>query len=153
MVDKSYISQLVRGFVEGTDYFIVDVRVSSTGKITVLLDKKSSGLMVEDCVKLSRFIEGNLDREQEDFELQVSSPGLEMPFLVIDQYIKNQGRLVEVLDNEGVTRTGTLKNVTAGGFEIETETKVKGKGREVIKTDVSFNFEQVKSARTVIIFK
>jgi ribosome maturation factor RimP len=69
MVEKSYISQLVREFVKETEYFIVDVRVSSTGKITVLIDKRSGGLMVEDCVKLSKFIEGNLDREKEDFEL------------------------------------------------------------------------------------
>jgi ribosome maturation factor RimP len=153
MMEKSYISQLVREFVKETDYFVVDVRVSSTGKITVLIDKTSGGLMVEDCVRLSKFIEGNLDREKEDFELQVSSPGLEMPFLVQEQYIKNQGRKVEVLDNDGIKYTGTLKNVTHGGFEIETEVKVKGKAKEIIKKDVSFNFDQVKSVKSIIEFK
>lgn len=153
MMEKSYISQLVREFVKETDYFVVDVRVSSTGKITVLIDKATGGLMVEDCVKLSKFIEGNLDREKEDFELQVSSPGLEMPFLVQEQYIKSQGRKVEVLDNEGVIYTGTLKNVTHGGFEIETEVKVKGKAKEIIKKDVSFNFDQIKSVKSIIEFK
>lgn len=153
MVEKSYISQLVREFVKESEYYIVDVRVSSTGKITVLIDKASGGLMVEDCVKLSKFIEGNLDREKEDFELQVSSPGLEMPFLVHEQYIKNQGRKVEVLGNDGEKHSGTLKNVTHGGFEIETEEKVKGKAKEMVKKDVSFNFDQVKSVKSIIEFK
>jgi ribosome maturation factor RimP len=153
MVEKSYISQLVREFVKETEYFIVDVRVSSTGKITVLIDKRSGGLMVEDCVKLSKFIEGNLDREKEDFELQVSSPGLEMPFLVHEQYVKNQGRKVEVLGIDGEKHAGMLKNVTQGGFEIEIEEKVKGKAKEINKRDVSFNFDQIKSVKTIIEFK
>jgi ribosome maturation factor RimP len=153
MVEKSYITQLVRDFVKESDYFVVDIRISSTGKITVLIDKSSGGLMVEDCVKLSKFIEGNLDREKEDFELQVSSPGLEMPFLVHEQYVKNQGRKVEVLGNDGEKLAGTLKNVTVGGFEIETEIKVKGKAKEIVKKDVSFNFDQVKSVKSIIEFK
>jgi ribosome maturation factor RimP len=153
MVEKSYISQLVREFVKETEYFIVDVRVSSTGKITILIDKRSGGLMVEDCVRLSKFIEGNLDREKEDFELQVSSPGLEMPFLVHEQYVKNQGRKVEVLGNDGEKHAGTLKNVTHGGFEIETEAKVKGKSKEIVRCDISYNFDQIKSVKTIIEFK
>lgn len=151
-MEKSYIYQLVNEHLTDTDCFLVDIRISSTGKITVLFDKRRGGLMVEDCVKLSKFIESRLDREEEDYELQVSSPGLEMPFLVHEQYVKNQGRQVEVVDNEGVKYTGLLKNVTHGGFEIESEVKVKGKGKATQKSDISFNLEQIKSVRTIIVF-
>ena len=75
-----------------------------------------------------------------------------MPFLVHEQYVKNQGRQVEVVDNEGVKYTGLLKNVTHGGFEIESEVKVKGKGKATQKSDISFNLEQIKSVRTIIVF-
>jgi len=152
MIEKSYISQLVEAYLKGDEYFLVEVKLSSTGKITVLFDKTSGGLMVEDCVKLSKFIEGNLDREKEDFELQVSSPGLEMPFLVHEQYVKNQGRQVEVVDNEGQKHIGVLKNVTRGGFELETEVAVKGKGKTTEKNELSFNLDQVKSVRAILIF-
>lgn len=152
MMEKSDIYQLVNEYLKDTDCFIVDIRVSSTGKITVLFDKKTGGLMVEDCVKLSKYIESKFDREQEDYELQVSSPGLEMPFLVHEQYLKNQGRQVEVTDNEGLKYSGVLKNVTRGGFEIESEVRIKGKGKVMQKTDISFNFDQIKSVRAIIVF-
>ncbi|MDO9580537.1 MAG: ribosome assembly cofactor RimP, partial [Bacteroidales bacterium] len=88
---------------------------------------------------------------EEDFELQVSSPGLDMPFVVIEQYYKNEGRKVEVIDNEGSRHLGILENVTKGGFELETELKVKGKTKEL--KDISFNFEQIKSTRAILIIK
>jgi hypothetical protein len=70
---------------------------------------------------------------------------------VIDQYYKNEGRKVSVTDNDGMKYTGILKNVTKGGFDLETEVKVKGKAREV--KDLSFNFDQVKTAKIVITIK
>jgi len=141
MIDKKYISKIVEEHIAGTDLFLVDVRLSAASKITVLFDRKSAGITVDDCARLSKHIESLLDRDREDFELQVSSPGLEMPFLVIEQYLKNQGKRVEVIDIEGKRYTGTLKNVTEGGFELESE------------GELSFNFDQVKSVKTVIAFK
>ena len=73
------------------------------------------------------------------------------PFIVLEQYFKNEGKKIEVIDTEGVKYTGILKNVTSGGFELETEVKVKGKSRE--RKDISFNFDGVKSARVVLIIK
>ncbi len=103
------------------------------------------------CAAIHRHIENSLDRETEDFELQVSSPGLDLPFGVMEQYYKNEGKKVEVIDNEGTKYTGILKNITAGGFELETEVKVKGKTKEV--KDISFNFEQIKSTRVILTIK
>jgi ribosome maturation factor RimP len=150
MIEKDKIQQLVGEFIKGTDLFLVGIKVSSANRITVLADKKE-GITIDECGAIHRYLENNLDRETEDFELQVSSPGLDLPFGVIEQYFKNEGKLVEVTDNEGSKFTGKLKNVTPGGFELETEIRIKGKTKEL--KDCSFNFDQVKSTRVVLIFK
>lgn len=150
MTDKEYIRGLVEEFIKGTGLFLVAVKVSSANRITVLADK-NEGITIEECVSIHRHIENNLDREKDDFELQVSSPGLDLPFGVIEQYIKNQGRMVEVVENDGSKFSGVLKNVTTGGFELETGIKVKGKAKEM--RDISFNFDQVKTTRVILTIK
>ena len=128
----------------------MSVKVSSANRIIVLADKKD-GITIEECAAIHRHIENGLDRDVEDFELQVSSPGLDLPFSVIEQYLKNEGKKVEVVDNDGTKYTGKLKNITPGGFELETDIKIKGKALEL--KDISFNFEQVKSTRIILIIK
>jgi ribosome maturation factor RimP len=150
MIEKQSIQGLVEEFMKGTGLFLVAVKVSSANRITVLADK-NEGITIDECAAIHRHIENNLDREKEDFELQVSSPGLDLPFGVIEQYYKNEGRKVEIIDNEGSKYTGKLKNVTEGGFELETEFKIKGKTKEL--KDVSFNFEQIKSTRVILTIK
>jgi ribosome maturation factor RimP len=150
MIDKVKIENLVKEFLTGTGLFLVAVKVSSAGKITILADKKG-GITIEECVSISRLIEKNFNRDDEDYELQVSSPGLDMPFMVKEQYYKNEGRKVEVTDSEGNKVSGLLKNVTEGGFEIVAEIKVKGKGKEI--KEISFNYDQVKSTREIVAFK
>lgn len=128
----------------------MSVKVSSANRIIVLADKKD-GITIDECAAIHRHIENGLDRDIEDFELQVSSPGLDLPFSVIEQYLKNEGKKVEVVDNDGTKYTGKIKNVTPGGFELETEIKTKGKAPEL--KDVSFNFEQIKSTRIILTIK
>jgi ribosome maturation factor RimP len=148
MIEKSKIEKLVNEFISGTGIFLVAVKVSSSNRITVLVDTKQ-GIRIDECVALHRHLEKNLDRNVEDFELQVSSPGLDMPFGVIEQYHKNEGKKIEVIDTDGEKINGILKNVTSGGFEIETEVREKGKPKEA--KDISFNFDQVKSAKTMLV--
>jgi ribosome maturation factor RimP len=150
MIDRAKIEKAVREYILGTGLFLVAVRVSSSNRITVLADKKE-GITIDECAMLHRHIEKGLNRDAEDFELQVSSPGLDMPFGVIEQYYKNEGQKVAVVDIEGLKYTGILKNVTEGGFDLETEIKVKGKAKE--KKDVSFNFDQIKSTKIVLTIK
>jgi len=150
MIDKTKIEKLVKDYINGTKLFLVAVKVNSSNRITVLADR-NEGITIDECAGLHRYLEKNLDRNAEDFELQVSSPGLDMPFLVIEQYYKNEGRKVAVVDNEGLKYTGVMKNVTRGGFDLETEIKLKGKAKEV--KDIPFNFDQVKSAKTVLAIK
>jgi ribosome maturation factor RimP len=150
MIDKQKIQTIVEEFIKGTGLFLVAVKVSSANRITVLADN-NNGITIDECAGIHREIEKNLDRETEDFELQVSSPGLDLPFAVIEQYHKNEGKKVEVVDIDGVKYAGKLKNITKGGFELETEVKVKGKTREL--KDISFNFEQIKSTRVILTIK
>ena len=150
MIEKQTIKGLVEEFMKGTGLFLVAVKVSGPNRITVLADK-NEGITIDECAAIHKHIEKNLDREVEDFELQVSSPGLDLPFGVIEQYLKNEGKKVEVVDNEGSKYAGKLKNVTEGGFELETEIKIKGKTKEL--KDISFNFDQVKSTRVILTIK
>jgi len=150
MTDRTKIEESVKEYIRGTDLFLVAVKVSASNKITILADTKK-GITIDECALLHRHIENGLDRETEDFELQVSSPGLDSPFSVIEQYYKNEGQKVAVVDDEGQKYTGVLKNVTKGGFDLETEVKVKGKAKEV--KDLPFNFDQVKSTRIVLTIK
>jgi ribosome maturation factor RimP len=150
MAEKQKILGLVEEFIKGTGLFLVAVKVSSSNRISVLADKKE-GITIDECAAIHRHIEKSLDRDKEDFELQVSSPGLDLPFGVIEQYFKNEGKKVEVVDNEGSKYAGKLKNVTKGGFELETEFKVNGKTKEL--KDISFNLDQIKSTRVILAIK
>ena len=141
MIEKQKIEGLVEEFVRGTGLFLVSVKVSNANRIIVMADK-NEGITIDECAAIHRHIENGLDRNKEDFELQVSSPGLDMPFVVMEQYYKNEGRKIEVTDNEGYKFIGNLKNVTVGGFELETKLKL-----------LSFNFEQIKSTRVILTIK
>ena len=100
---------------------------------------------------MRRHLERNLDRNIEDYELQVSSPGLDTPFSVIEQYYKNEGQKVAVVDTDGNKYIGILRNVTTGGFDIEAETKIRGRLKETIA--IPFNFDQIKSTKVVLTLK
>ncbi len=144
MIGKQQIEDTVKEFMKGTGLFIVAVKVSSSNRITVFVDK-NEGISIDECAAIHRHIEMNIDRDKEDYELQVSSPGLDLPFVVPEQYYKNEGNVVEVIDYDGNKYNGKLRNVTSGGFELESEFKVKGKSKEI--REISFNFDQVKSTR------
>ena len=150
MIEKQKIEGLVEEYLRGTGLFLVSVKISSANRIIVLADK-NEGITIDECAGIHRHIEKGLDRDVEDFELQVSSPGLDLPFGVIEQYFKNEDKKVEVADYEGAKYVGKLKNVTEGGFELETE--IKTKERTIELKDISFNFEQIKSTRVILTIK
>ncbi len=149
MITKDHIRKLAQEHIAGTGIFLVDVRLSSTGRITVLIDRPD-GVTIDDCAMLSRQISNDLGEDGGDFELNVSSPGLDMPLLVPEQFRKNEGRMVEVITHEGDRLKGVMMNVTLGGFDLKSETRIK---KEVTETVRSFNFEDVKSVKVIISFK
>lgn len=118
MIKKQTIVDLINEHFAGTDKFLVDVKVLAGNKIEVYIDAPQH-IAIADCVALSRHIEGNLDREKEDFELQVSSPGATESFKVLHQYKKYIGTKVKVVTKEGAKHEGILKSADENEFVIE----------------------------------
>ena len=147
MIDREKIERSVKEFIAGTDIFLVGIKITGSNRITILADR-NDGITIDNCAAIHRHVEKNLDREFEDFELQVSSPGLEVPFTVIEQYYKNEGRKVSVITSEGLRYNGILKNVSKGGFDLETELTKKGKAKEI--KEIPFNFDQIKSTKVLL---
>lgn len=95
MIQESTVQELIDETIQDTDIFLVELKISGGNKISVLVDA-IGGLPITDCMKVSRGIENNLDREVEDYELNVSSPGLDKPFRVFKQYEKNIDRSIRI---------------------------------------------------------
>ena len=155
MINKSVVEDLVNRWLEGKDYFLVDVEISPADKIVVEIDH-ADGVWIEDCVQLSRFIEENLSRDEEDYELEVGSAGLGQPFKVPQQYVNFIGKDVEVLTADGKKLCGVLKVVDGRDFTVTVEEKIKpeGKKRPVLTpVDKSFNMDEVKYTKYLISFK
>ena len=155
MIDKNLITTWVNQWLEGKDYFLTDVNVSTDNRIVVEIDHEE-GVWIEDCVELSRFIESNLNRDEEDFELEVGSAGIGQPFKVLRQYEIHVGEQVETLTKDGQKLTGTLKEVTPQQFTVTTQVKVKEEGAKRPKwvdVDKTFTYDQVKWTKYLIDFK
>lgn len=155
MIDKSVVENLVNQWLEDKDYFLVDVEISPADKIVVEIDH-ADGVWIEDCVQLSRFIEENLSRDEEDYELEVGSAGLGQPFKVPQQYVNFIGKEVEVLTAEGKKLKGVLKDVDGRNFTVTVSEKIKpeGKKRPVLTpVDKLFNMDEVKYTKYLISFK
>lgn len=155
MINKSVVEDLVNRWLEGKDYFLVDVEISPADKIVVEIDH-ADGVWIEDCVQLSRFIEENLSRDEEDYELEVGSAGLGQPFKVPQQYVNFIGKDVEVLTADGKKLRGVLKVVDGRDFTVTVEEKIKpeGKKRPVLTpVDKFFNMDEVKYTKYLISFK
>jgi len=152
MIAKERIEQLV-GEKLTSEMFIVEINVGAGNAISVTVDS-FSGLSIDKCVEISRHIEHNLDRETEDFSLEVSSPGLTHPYKVLNQYKKNIGQEVEVVTRDGEKISGILMQAGEDGFTIEAKVKTKVDGKKLDETKpVSFSFEQIKTVKSVITFK
>lgn len=155
MIDKTVVTELVTQWLEGKEYFLVDVEVSPDDKITVEIDHKD-GVWIEDCANLSQWIEERLSREEEDYELEVGSAGLGQPFKVPQQYIIHIGREVEVLQADGKKLRGILKSVEGNRFVVTCREKVRveGKKRPVMAdVDHECDMETVKYTKYLISFK
>lgn len=148
MISKKTIEQVVDRFLAGTDKFLVEIKVSSTNVIDVFVDG-DDGISISECVKISRHLGKNFDRDQEDYELHVSSPGLTSPFVLRRQYEKYIDREIKVLTIDDKKMHGILKAITDD--EIELELKVGKKGQEIRLEKLLF--ADIKEAKPVISFK
>lgn len=154
MIDKNIVRSIVEKSIENTDLFIVDVKVSPKNEIVVEVDSPSA-LDIDTCIKINRDIEAELDRDVDDYELEVGSAGLTAPFKVRGQYEKNVGNKVEVLTKDGRKLSGVLEEVTENGFILGVEKKVRVEGKkrpEMRKENEEFAFDGVKSVKYLIEF-
>lgn len=131
--------------IAGTGLFTVEVKVRPGNRILVLMDS-DTGVSIDDCTKLSRAIETGLNRDVEDFELEVSSAGLGEPFKTGRQYSKNIGRQVQALTREGRKFTGKLVGADENGIVIEEKRNKK----EI--NQINLAFENLKETKLVISF-
>lgn len=142
--------------LQGTGIFLVDARVKPGNRILVFIDG-DEGVTVSDCSNVSKHIEKQLDRDQEDFELNVSSPGVDHPLTMKRQYVRNIGRKLNVLLSDGNKIRGELLEVRHDGISIRSEKpkggkKEKNKGPEESR-EREIPFEDIKEAKVNVSFK
>ena len=147
MADQHIVEHLLEGILSGKDIFLVSVKVDNNNKILVYVDTRE-GISIDECVGVSRELEKKLDREKEDFALEVSSPGLDSPFRVIEQYQKNVGRKITLVRTDGEKLEGVLKKITESGIVLALARGKKGQSKEPELREMSF--AEIKSARASI---
>ena len=155
MISKESIQEIVNSEIQDESMFLVDVTVHPGNRIVVELDSDQS-VGIDDCAALSRKIEAHLDRETEDFELEVGSVGLTSPLTMPRQYRKNEGNEVEVLTKEGKKLHGVLKASDQTGFVLLIEKKVKPEGSKrkvTVEEELKFLYEEIKYTKYSISFK
>ena len=154
MIDAKTIEQLVTEKIQGTDLFLVEIKVDSRNQITIFLDTPQ-GISIDQCVEISRHVEHSFDRAVEDFSLEVSSPGIGYPFRVVGQYQKAIGRTVEVLFTSGIKIKGVLKDANEQNFTLSYTTKEKPEGAKrpvLIEKNEPIDYTNVKSVKEIITF-
>jgi ribosome maturation factor RimP len=137
------------------DFIVVDVEVNSKNQVTVFLDSLE-GINITDCIQVSRFIESHFDRETEDYEMNVSSAGIDRPLKEPLQYIKNIGRKAEVQLSDGTSLTGILTGYSEGVITLLCEIKEKdpltGKNKKG-SSEIEINLSNIKTIKIVVSFK
>jgi|TARA_B100001093_G_scaffold520525_1_gene617682 ribosome maturation factor RimP len=145
MILESKIRSLVERKMHQIGGFLVDVKVSHTNDITVLIDL-DDGVTFDHCTNISKYIESYFDREIEDYSLKVCSPGIDKAFVVDEQYLKNIGKDVKVLLKNGKRTSGKIISYKDSLFLEKTSKK-----NEVKK--VIINREDIKETKLKINFK
>ncbi|GAB4287050.1 MAG: hypothetical protein Kow0068_12770 [Marinilabiliales bacterium] len=144
---KEDILKYLDNLLTDSDLFLVDV-VAKNNSITVEIDSFIS-VKIDDCVKINRDIRSFFGEKLDDFDLTVTSSGLNKPFKIINQYIKNINKEVEVTQKDGKKTTGILKEVNKDDILLEYNDKGKKKNDESLKT-ILIDFKNIKSTKAVI---
>jgi ribosome maturation factor RimP len=155
MITKETVASFIAPLLEDSDLFIVDIQINPGNAIEVLVDR-DSGLTIDDCKKVSRAIEGSLDREVEDFSLEVSSPGVGKPLLVKRQYFKNVGRNVAIKTLDGQKIEGQLTVANEENIQVDFREKelIPGKkSKQWVEKQVVLTYAEIKETKITISFK
>ena len=146
MIDKFKVLDIVKDVLEGSDKYLVNMKITPDNRIFVDLDG-DNGINIDDCIEVSRAIENSLNRDEEDFELNVSSAGADSPLKMPRQYRRHVGRELSVEPFEGSKVEGILTEAGDSQFTIKTKGSKKEPSQEL-----TFAYEDVKTARVIIRF-
>jgi ribosome maturation factor RimP len=136
------------------DLFLIELKIDDSNKISIILDG-DNGVNLQDCIAISRTVETNLDREEQDFSLEVASAGISRPLQMPRQYVKNIGRKLVVKTNTGEAIEAAI---TAANEEQITlkwtarEQKKIGKGKETVEKSLTLPYSEIKEATVIISF-
>lgn len=141
-------------FKKRNDLFLIDFELSLGNKVNITIDG-DNGVTVDDCVQLSRSLENNLDRDSEDFSLEVSSAGANTPLVHRRQYVKNIGRILNLVTCDNEKYEAVLKDASDQNILLEWKTrepKPIGKGKVTVQKSVKINYNNIDSARIKLVF-
>ena len=154
IMEIEYVKSIANPILSNRDLFLVDLKVSRDNVIELFVDSLN-GVNIQTCIEVSREIESHMNRDEEDFELTVSSAGIGYPFKVDGQFTKNRNKSVEAKFKEGKKINGLLKAFDSNSVTIEYETKESVEGSKkkqlVTHTDV-IQREDIKEIRDVVKF-
>lgn len=149
MISKEHIIELAESHLNNSKLFVTGIKISADNHINIFIDG-DEGVTIADCVALSRAIEGNLDRDREDFSLDVSSHGATSPLLYLRQYKKHIGRTLEVKLNNGEKHEGMLTQCDETAIQLEfqlRENKPVGKGKITVTKQQLIPFSSIKESK------
>lgn len=154
MIGKEQIKQLVEQHINISDQFLVDIKLSP-GRLAVFVDKPS-GITLEECNAISRFLINKLEPEgfMDSHDIEVSSPGMDTPLLVPQQYLRRIGRELRVFDNQNKEIKGVLQAADDKGFELlEKQIKKENKTKTAIERVHKFAYSDVRETKLIVNFK
>lgn len=154
MIQEKVAQLLEQALEKNESLFLIDFNISETNQIRVILDG-DQGVTVEDCIAVSRQIEHNLDRDEEDFSLEVMSAGVSSPLGIPRQYKKNVGRKLKVETAEGETIEAILLEADDNTIKLSWKTrepKPVGKGKITVQKEVELPYSSIKEAKVMITF-
>ncbi len=154
MIDIEKVKLLSRQALNDEGAFLVDLKVGSDNKISISADHPE-GITLEKLERISRGIEAHFDRDEEDFSIEVSSPGLGNPFMVEEQYQANIGRPVKVVMKDGKVLKGEMADYEEQHVTLTWKERVPkevGKGKRMVKREERISLEDIKETRLEIRF-
>ncbi len=155
MLSENTVKTLIEnGLEERSDLFLIDLKIGADNKISVVIDG-DNGVTVEDCMFMSRAIEHHLDREEDDFSLDVASAGATSLLVNKRQYKKNIGRILDVKAKPDVKLEGVLTDVSDDEVTLEWKTKEPkpvGKGKILVNKQAKIKYDDILEAKVIIKF-
>ena len=148
------LKELALKHLPGKHFFLVDIKVSAKSgpkKVMILIDS-DEGVTIDDCANLSRSISEEMEHNdmiKGAYTLEVSSPGLDHPLIMLRQYQKNIGRKLNVVLEDNSVMNGELKSVTKGSIQLVAERK---DGKKMVMEEKEIPFADIKKAIVLVSF-